>query len=241
MFRVRKPNKNPENTNNELHNTILARDEVMCSELISTMSPRQLNQRSLGNTPIMLALKTGLVNIAECLINDEQVLIDISDKRGFSLLHYACFLREDRLIESLLDRDATSYQVDEIYDWPPKSMMLRNSLVKATEPLRLYQDDVFIISPEPEEIIDSDNWHYLPLILTDLLFHMDKLCLNYGLKQADDFTAADEIPSSAIRFATYVKIGLNDLLEMRKAKMLSNELIERLSNVSQQQHLAVSL
>lgn len=229
MHRFYSSKRETEPRNNELHEAILERDIRKCLDIIRSVdtSAAVLNHCSLGNSPAMLALKTGLIDVAFALIEDERVDLQIADKRGFSLLHFACFLREDALITALLNRKAMLYQVDEFSSWPPETFPFRRSAVQNTKPFRLYS---LTIRAQyfPEEIIDSDGFCVFPLILTDLLFHMDKLCLNYKLKQEDDFTEADKIPASSRRFSQYAAIGLQDFINMRNEKPLNEDILQSL-------------
>lgn len=226
MYRFYKSKIQEDIDNNELHEAILQRDIDKCMEIIQSpdTNKKMLNQLSLGNTPAMLALKTGLVDVAYALIEKEDVNIHLPDMRGFSLLHYACFLREEHLITALLNRDARCYQVDEISEWPPKELLLRKSLVRMTNPFYLYKL-AQSCKDYPREIVDSDGFCILPLVLTDLLFHVDKLCLNYCIKQENDFTEANEIPMSSLRFSKYSEIGLEEFLTMRNEKPANEDIL----------------
>lgn len=104
MFR--KPEK-PDN--NALHTAILNRDNKAALELISGMSAAEINHRSLGNTPLMLALKTANFEAARAILkrNDVEVVPQTfhdhaSDLRGITPLHLACAWRENDIIHSIL-------------------------------------------------------------------------------------------------------------------------------------------
>lgn len=224
--------------NNELHEAILNRDVATCLQIIQSpeTSVDILNQQSLNNTPAMLALKTGLIEVACALIEDERVDIECQDKRGFSLLHFACFLREDALIIALLNRHAWGEAIDEESPWPDKSFSFRKSALRNTHPFYLYKLEQ-VIYYFPEEIIDSDGFSTFPLILTDLLFHVDKLCLNYAIKEKEDFIEADEIPATSYRFAKYAEIGLQDFFAMRNRKPVNEEILQSLQSLQKDNQL----
>jgi ankyrin repeat protein len=223
MYRFHQGPKQDEIRNNELHDAILARDSARCIELIGTMDETKLNQPSLGNTPAMLAIKTGLIDVVDALISSLKIDINHYDNKGFSLLHYACFLRETALIQKLIDLDAVCYKIDDVCEWPHPGVGFRRSLIKGTLPHRLYRLPAF--SSIPSEIIDSHGFTTFPLIMTNLLFHLDKLSLNYGLKQSDDFDDADHMIRDSNRFVEYANIGMESFLTTRNEKEVDPDVL----------------
>ncbi len=224
MYQFYKSKVQEDMNNNELHEAILNRDVARCRDIIHSPTTQKtlLNQRSLGNTPAMLALKTGLIEVVSALIEDTRVNINLLDSRGFSLLHYACFFREERLITTLLARQIPDHPINDMGTWPP-GFNLRKSMIRKTHPFYLYSLNE--ISPDfPKEIVDSEGFCIFPLILTDLLFHVDKLCLNYGIKQESDFMEANEMPMSSRRFSLYAEIGLEEFLTLRNQKPVNEEI-----------------
>lgn len=100
-----------EPSNNALHTAILTRDNKAALEIIPTISAEELNHQSLGNTPLMLALKTANFEIARAILKRNDVVVvpqtfgdRASDSRGITPLHLACAWRENDIIHSILDK-----------------------------------------------------------------------------------------------------------------------------------------
>jgi hypothetical protein len=65
-----------------------------------------INQKALGNTPLLLALKTGAIEIALAILEHNKINVSDVDSRGLTALHWACMLRQDAVIQQLLEKGA---------------------------------------------------------------------------------------------------------------------------------------
>ena len=66
---------------------------------------------SCFNTPLILAAKTGATEVVRQLIN-AGAEVDLQDYRGYTALHYACILRDDKMIQLLLKAGAAKHLFD---------------------------------------------------------------------------------------------------------------------------------
>ncbi|KTD61759.1 ankyrin repeat domain-containing protein [Legionella spiritensis] len=228
MYRFHQsPRAVDEENNNELHKAILARDSEACLALIDSMSEDELNAVSLGNSPALLAIKTGLIDVAAKLVAMDEINIHVMDNKKFTLLHYACFLREDDLIEKLIAREAHVFVWFESADEPPEMCHYRKP--KAIHPVNLYKNKGFWFDVW-KEIIDGPGFLIFPtLILTNLVFHAKSLCLNYDILPVEAFEKADDIPRSADQFVAYCKIGMQAFLDHRNSKPVNEAILSQLN------------
>lgn len=105
--------ENPEQSNNELHHAIIALDNAMALRLIISMDKKEINKKSLGNTPLMLALKTGNLIIASELLKRKDVDIFLCDNRFVMPLHLACAFRANDIIMQILEK--LRNKIEEVY------------------------------------------------------------------------------------------------------------------------------
>ncbi|MHB1947332.1 MAG: ankyrin repeat domain-containing protein [Gammaproteobacteria bacterium] len=96
-----------------------------------------INESNIGNTPLLLALKTGNIRVANELLNHPKIDVNAQDEHQFTALHWACMLRQDDIIKKLLQKGAdptavVPQWVESIYE------------EKEISPANLYEDDVFI-------------------------------------------------------------------------------------------------
>ncbi len=129
----------PQNT--ILHDAIINDDLELALHVITQDSSAFdgqsiINNRSLGNTALLLALKTGSMTIAEALLRYPAIDIHITDERGLTALHWACMLRQDRIITPLLDKGADPRQV--VPAWAASGIDEPDEMT----PLNLYQRDI---------------------------------------------------------------------------------------------------
>jgi hypothetical protein len=96
-----------------------------------------VNESNLGNTPLLLALKTGNIKIAFELLKHPKINVHAQDEHRFTALHWACMLRQDDLIKKLLEKGADPTAV--IPQWV-ESIYTE----KEMSPANLYEEDVYI-------------------------------------------------------------------------------------------------
>ncbi|VEG90229.1 ankyrin repeat domain-containing protein [Legionella spiritensis] len=230
MYRFHQsPRAVDEENNNELHKAILARDSEACLALIDSMSEDELNAVSLGNSPALLAIKTGLIDVAAKLVEMDEIDIHVMDNRGFTLLHYACYLREDDLIRKLIARNARVFALHVTNNWLPDTYIFWRAFLKATHPATIYEKKG-IWWDTWSEIIDTPGFFISPnLVLTNLVFHTKAICLNYDILPAEAFEKADVIPRSADQFVAYCRIGMEPFLQYRNKKPVAEEILSLLN------------
>ncbi len=175
--------------NNPLHESILACDTSLSLSLIKEEKNGELiNQKNLENTALMLALKTGNIKVALAIIahtNVNQPSLH-ADGRGLTPLHYACMLRNNELIQQILDKDPEILQRSanikgwwaEITDKNMAKLYERDSIMT---PFDLYCNDIKTDYRTSSFVfIDNARFH-LPLLpaYTDMLsFFMRSLWHN---------------------------------------------------------------
>lgn len=101
----------PNSDNTELHYAILERKNDIAFDLIEKMTTSDINTRALGNTPLMLALKTANFDIARALLKRDDINVVpigeksiVADYRGITPLHLACAWRESDIILGILNK-----------------------------------------------------------------------------------------------------------------------------------------
>lgn len=196
-------------TNTELHNAIIENNTNKAIELIRTKDAAFINQKSLGNTALMLALKSGNIPIVKELLNRPNVQIDARDDRGLTPLHWACMLRQDEVIISLIDKGADPYAVTESWSskhphetFVPYDLYIQPVNYKAFDEYGLTERAYFplnniAIEREKEVLCFTDRPTLAiegAIAYTDIIFHMKRLCEN--LRLTDAFTISPFISKS---------------------------------------------
>jgi hypothetical protein len=65
-----------------------------------------INETSGGNTALLLALKKGDMDVALAILAHPDVDVSLTDDNGLSALHWACMLRQDEVINALIEKGA---------------------------------------------------------------------------------------------------------------------------------------
>lgn len=208
----------------------------------------KINQRSFGNTPLLLALKTGNIIIAEALSKLVIVLLDLTDSRGLNALHWACMLREDNIINILLKRHESgeALLITEVEEWGG----FKRKDVPIT-PYKLYKNNIelrhfqFVDQVwETGEFRDRDELHiFREVAYTDVIFHMDKLCKNlvwvkWEENKKEDFVTQDDVKfsSSSRMFQHNFRLGYKQFVTARNNKPCDRLLLARLDKNKQFTH-----
>lgn len=89
-----------------LENNVAKAKAVIAEDIHDTHGYSIINQKALGNTPLMLALKTGAIEIALAILDHDRVNVREVDCRGLTALHWSCMLRQDAVIQKLLEKGA---------------------------------------------------------------------------------------------------------------------------------------
>lgn len=96
-----------------------------------------VNESKKGNTPLLLAFKTGNLKIANALLSHPLIDVLAKDEHQFTALHWACMLRQDDLIKKLLQKGADPTAIV-----PPWCESIYEEIEMS--PANLYAEDVFI-------------------------------------------------------------------------------------------------
>ena len=152
-----------------------------------------INERSGGNTPLLLALKRGDMDTALAILSHPQVDISVADNNNLTALHWACMLRQDEVIEVLIERGA-----DPASAWIFENE--REPLRKTTQELYEHQIDseklrrYFELGRSNAELfIDQRGYKILgEECYTDIIFHMRELCRNLNWVNRARFKADND-------------------------------------------------
>lgn len=159
---------NVQNANNTLlHDLILSNSidsakHVIAQDMTANDGITIINHRSLENTPLMLALKTGAIEIALAILDHGKVDVHQTDCRGLTALHWACMLRQDAVISRLLDKGANPHHVTKGWNY---HFAIYDKVTPLT-PFNLYLDtaDVTLMSQYAMACyraldLNADGWH----------------------------------------------------------------------------------
>ena len=168
-------------TNTPLHKAII--EDASIEAIIGLINQHTINTPSLSNTPLMLALKKGRMDIAEKLLDfpkigndlgeyispgvdlNLEVAVDLADEHGLTPLHWACMLRQDKIITKLAEKGAIFSEVK-----PWASSYLDEKIM---DPITLYQTEIW-------------DENFLQYLLADHSFKgikkYSELQATYGLK-----------------------------------------------------------
>ncbi len=220
-----------------------------------------LEKRSFGNTPLCLACKTKNSKLAQRLINlHQQHHVDINqcDNLNMSPLHWACFYRDDALIERLLsagaDPNARNIQRQsalDIYQGQiPKNISIAhkippNQIVTPGSPLlmttQIHENgNQFLYANLGVKEID-------PNAFIDIIFHMDQIAFNQldipsnVLLQELEKINGDRVIGDIKKRSFYIfsYYHFNDLIQTRNNRPCSEQILKNLS-ISQKTETAES-
>lgn len=134
-------------TNTPLHDLIASNQTENALALLQLDEKLDINAKSLGNTPLMLALKKGNMALANALLAHPDINVTQKDDRGLTPLHWACMLRQDALIEKLLQKSADPHSVAPMWAENMEEAVDANTGEAQTlTPLNLYQRHVLSIN-----------------------------------------------------------------------------------------------
>jgi hypothetical protein len=201
--------------NNSIHNKIL--DITTPFKLPETVTREQLLAKAFENTPLVLACKTGHSQAALMLIKKHKELkIDVhqSDSQGMTALHWACFYRDNLLIQHLLDSGAPSYLKNSDGDKP-----LDLYTMKLDESTEFYSKGTkkraFLKIPAIDDQTlecTSDDLGKRKKSWRDIAFHMDKVA--FHKLQVNLKTINQEIHSFNNKHHDVLKIDSNRVFEI---------------------------
>lgn len=188
--------------NTSLHQAILMNQTERALQLIES-EPSLINVAVLENTPLLLAIKTGNVDIALALLQHPHIDVNVADNTGMRAIHWAAFLRMDVLIKlllptslstiaenkkafgkltafaSLLPSDFYKTSFLDIARLDVENFGFMEGSFLATN-LLLLQMGISMFSQRAQERakekLRTDLAH---TALTNLSYHMDSLCINY--------------------------------------------------------------
>ena len=151
----------PDNT--ALHDAIHLNQTDLALRLIPTLTLQELNHSSLGNTALLFAIKKGNISVAEALLAILGIDVFARDQRKLTALHWACMLRQDKLITRLLDLNADPHDVVQPWvDLQDRELKQKYEM----SPFVIYCRNVFLFnftfyfSAAMEENLSEDNVYY---------------------------------------------------------------------------------
>ena len=152
-----------------------------------------LQTKAFDNTPLNLACKTGNSHFAKILINKHKIChveVNQPDSKGMTPLHWACFYRDNDLIEQLIKAGA-DIKAKNIYQQTPldfyQKQIPSNISIKTTSDNYLDRSisDPLLVA---NVICESNNRlacnralkenEISPEALLDIIFHMDIIAFN---------------------------------------------------------------
>lgn len=241
--------------NTLLHDAIIDNDTTTAIGLIQTISDSDfINKKSLGNTALMLALKCGNMEVVKQLLAHSHINVNTSDDHGLTPLHWACMLRQDDIIQLLMDKGADPHSetkkwgklsdsTDELgLPMTPENLYVypviynnfcdfyRASMISRRE-TALWLDTYKNIGRESDYYIifaDSPNL-YIPgaMAYTDIIFHMKTLCENLGWK--NESTKFYSIEEAGCRTSQLFKLnfmtGIGHFCKYRNAIPVSEHIV----------------
>lgn len=175
-------------SNNSIHNQIL--DITTVFKLADSVDKNSLEQKVFDNTPLVLACKTGHSKAALMLIEKHTALgVDVNqpDSQGMTPLHWACFYRDEALINALLEAGARAEDKNSDGDTP---LALYNMVLpENTKFLTSARDEkgdpyptIFPSIPAIDEGnllgIGTNEPGELKQSFKDIAFHMDKVAFH---------------------------------------------------------------
>ncbi len=128
-------------TNTKLHNAIDQNDTKSALTYIEEKdSVDIINVKSLVNTPLLLALKKGNIPVVEALLKHPDIDVHARDCRGLTALHWACMLRQDKIIEMLIAKGADPHAITKRWG---QSHITESYLMT---PYNLYQREILLFN-----------------------------------------------------------------------------------------------
>lgn len=188
--------------NNNFHKAILENDPDKVSQLLlDANESRHINDLSLMNTPLMLALKTGNLEIAKRILGFKvasKLNINQKDGRGLTVLDWACILRANDVIKAILLHPGLQLTDDSyakaIYFQEAKKEIFAGFLKSKGIDEAIIEKgycNFYIFTQEP---------------YSDLIYFMKSLCVNLKWMDASSFPSQDGFASN-VWFCRCFQIG----------------------------------
>ena len=240
-FAMVKERKYSSLNNNLIHNSIINKNTSL-AEICCRKAPSEdaLNEVSYSNTPLLLALKHGNIKVALALLSREKVNVNTKDVNGLSALDWACMLRQNELIRSIMNHptfktegheNAAALYIDEVNH----------------DAFKKYLDKCFNINGELDRNnvaqYFSENKGMLEIpnapAYSDLIFFINHICINLGWKKESDFPDPQirhDLLCSHMMHREYFKIAYKDFCENRNAIKISSEITDQLIKIATGKH-----
>lgn len=209
--------------NTNLHEAVLADDnEKVITLLADEKESKNIDETSLMNTPLTLALKKGNTHIAKCILAKAKELelnINHEDARGLTALDWACMLRDDEVISMILST--------------PDLTLPKDSYAKALyyQPVNETIFTKFIdemAKSNAMEIAENRGFPHLVILrqepYSDMVYFMRDICVNRGVMQAKDFPPSGT-GASHVWFYRCFKIGYQAFCAERNRIPVNQELL----------------
>jgi hypothetical protein len=208
--------------NTPLHEAVLANDDAKVIALLSDKrESKNINEPSLMNTPLTLALKQGNTQIAKCILaraKELELNINHKDSRGLTALDWACMLRNDEVISMILSMPGLILPKDSyakaLYYQPVEVTIFTNFLKEMAESNAM-------------DIAENRGFSHLRILkqepYSDMVYFMRDICVNRGIMQAKDFPP--ERGASHVWFYRCFKKGYEAFCAERNQIPVNQELL----------------
>lgn len=210
--------------NTKLHEAILENDyETVKTLLVDEKESKNINEASLLNTPLLLALKQGNTHIAKCILitaNELGLKLNINhkDSRGLTALDWACMLRDDDVIRMILSIP------DLILPKDSYAKALYNQSVNERIFTTFLED---MAKSNAKEIAENKGFAHLFIFkqepYSDMIYFMRDICVNRGVMQATDFPPISG--ASHVWFYRCFKLGYQAFCAQRNQIPVNKELL----------------
>lgn len=187
--------------NTALHQAILENQTELALQLIDSQ-PELMNVPALENTPLLLAIKTGNVDIALALLKHPEIDVNVADNMGMRAIHWAAFLRMNELIKlllptslstvaenrkslaklsafaSLLPSDFYNASFPDLSDLDIESFSFIEGSILLAKKLSLLMGLSHFSQRAQDRAKEKFRTDLANTALTNLAYHMDSLCIN---------------------------------------------------------------
>lgn len=241
MPKIRKYIPEPYPTNNKLHDAIIKNDSKEAISLIKEKKDDKdfLTVQSLSNSPLLLAMKHGNLVVALDLLENPIVDVNTKDVNGLSVLDWACMLRQDQVIEKILNHTTFKPKYHQnaanFYQAPVDMKPFENYLKACINPFSAKS------TPDLERTAEhfAENNRYSEFLdirgqsqYTDLIFFIRDICVNLKWKEPEDFPKPSEkrpdLLSSYMMFQEYFRLAYKDFCIKRNAIPVNQDILQRL-------------
>ncbi|QBR84334.1 hypothetical protein E3983_08145 [Legionella israelensis] len=194
--------KDDNQANNPLHDAILDCDVEAFQSLLRTTDAETLQfwlkEKSFGNTPMLLATKTCAVDIVKMIsvLSSEGFDIGVEEEDSSYLrpLHWAALFKSKEMIESLIESGAhpkNGYRIN----WDKHLIAADLLRIPSEYYANAFENVIALerIKEKDQEFLEASQLNYgkYKINFSDAFFHWDRICINLGLIDKNQFFNRD--------------------------------------------------